>query len=65
MTPSASPLNDDHLSQINSAMDHIQRAEAQIILAKQAGIDVAQAEQSLNESKTKLLAIRRTYFPNR
>lgn len=45
-------------------MSKIDRAEAQILLAKQAGIDVTTAEQQLTDNKNKLLRIKRTYFPN-
>jgi hypothetical protein len=39
-------------------------AEKQIVLAKQAGIDVGIAEKQLTEAKTRLIALKRTYFPN-
>lgn len=59
-----SPLTDDHLSQINNGLTLINTAESQIILAKQAGIDVSAAEKQLMDAKTKLLALKHTYFPN-
>lgn len=58
-----SPLNDTHLQQINAALAAAQTAETQIILAKQAGIDVSASEQQLQEAKAKLRAIKHTYFP--
>lgn len=64
MTNPISPLTADHLSQINSGLAIIETAESQIMLAKQAGINVSAAEQQLADSKTKLLALKRTYFPN-
>lgn len=59
-----SPLNDQHLSDINQALITIDRAEAQILLATQAGIDVSLAKQQLDSNKERLLKIKRVYFPN-
>jgi hypothetical protein len=58
-----SPLNEEHLKQINAALKAVDIAESQIILAKQAKIDVAHQEKMLQESKDKLLALKNTYFP--
>lgn len=58
-----SPLNDQHLAQIQNALDVIARTENQIELAKRAGIDVMQLEQQLASSKTRLLSLKNTYFP--
>lgn len=65
MTPSApnSPLTQQHLDQINAAMQRISIAETQILLAKQAGIDVTRQEQELIDAKNKLRALKSTYFP--
>lgn len=60
----SNPLTDQHLSQIRNAMQTIEQAESQIMLAKQAGIDVTQAEANLAASKAKLLRIKNVYFPN-
>jgi hypothetical protein len=64
MTNPISPLTDDHLSQIVNGLSQIDLAEKQIVLAKQAGIDVSAAEKQLQEAKTRLMALKRTYFPN-
>lgn len=58
-----SPLNDDHLKQINAALQAITVAETQIILAKQAGVDVTAQEHQVAEAKVKLRALKNTYFP--
>lgn len=60
-----SPLTDDHHSQIVSALKQIEAAKAQVALAKQAGIDVSGADQKIQDAEQKLLAIKRTYFPNK
>jgi hypothetical protein len=62
-TPQNSPLTDDHLQQIRAALKQIDVAESQILLAKQAGVDVGHLEQQLMESKTRLRALKNTYFP--
>lgn len=64
-SPVNSPLNEDHLQQIQAALKQIEIAESQIILAKQAGVDVAHLDQQLQESKTRLRALKNTYFPGR
>jgi hypothetical protein len=58
-----SPLNQQHLDQINAALRAIEVAETQIILAKQAHIDVSQQEKQLVDAKDKLRALKNTYFP--
>jgi len=59
-----SPLNDQHLAQIQAALRSVDLAEAQIMLAKQAKIDVSAMETQLAQSKERLLALKHTYFPN-
>lgn len=63
MTNPHSPLDDNHLAQINTALDSIARAEAQIVMAKQAGINVDEAEKQLTANRDKLMTIKRVYFP--
>jgi len=63
-SPANSPLTDEHLQQIKAALRQIDIAESQIILAKQAGIDVARLEQELMDSKNRLRALKNTYFPH-
>jgi len=62
-TPANSPLNEEHLKQINAALAAIQIAESQIILAKQAGVDVTHLEAQIADQKTRLRALKNTYFP--
>jgi len=59
-----SPLNDQHLAQINAALQSVAVAESQLMLAKQAKLDVSTLETQLATAKDKLLAIKHTYFPN-
>lgn len=59
-----SPLDQTHLSQINNGLQLLDQAEAQVVLAKQAGIDVSKQEADIQLHKQKLLALKRTYFPN-
>jgi len=59
-----SPLNDTHLAQIRAALRYVDIAETQLVLAKQAKIDVSGLEKQLADAKDKLLAIKNTYFPN-
>jgi hypothetical protein len=59
-----SPLTDQHLQQINTALQALEMAKSQILLAKQAGIDVTKFEQQAIDAEQKLRAIKNTYFPN-
>lgn len=63
-TTPVNPLNDQHLAQINHGLSVIDTAEKQILMAKQAGIDVGDKEKQLADNKAKLLSLKRTYFPN-
>lgn len=58
-----SPLTDAHLSQIQNGLRLIDQAESQVLLAKQAGIDVTDAEKSIADSKAKLIRLKNVYFP--
>lgn len=58
-----SPLNDDHLKQINAGLEALKVAETQIMLARNAGLDVTKYENELNDQRTKLTALKNTYFP--
>lgn len=64
MTNPVSPLDATHLSQIVNGLQLLDQAEAQVVLAKQAGIDVSRQEKDILEHRNKLLALKRTYFPN-
>lgn len=61
--PLHTPLNDEHLNQIRNAIPHIDRAKAQIELAKRAGINIGDAADKLAKSEDSLTRIRQTYFP--
>lgn len=61
--PPVSPLTQEHLAQIRNALDVVSIAEQQLALAKRAGLDVAQQERDLAESKQKLLQLKNVYFP--
>jgi hypothetical protein len=59
------PLTDTHLVQINNALQTLQLAQNQVDLAKRAGIDVSSHQATIDDNRTKLLAIKNTYFPGR
>ncbi|MDR5730677.1 MAG: hypothetical protein RB191_24975 [Terriglobia bacterium] len=58
-----SPLDDSHLAQIRAAEPAIEKARAQILMAKQAGINVDQQETKLEDAADKLKKIKSVYFP--
>jgi hypothetical protein len=58
-----SPLTQDHLVQIQNALDVTQIAKNQIEMAKRAGLDVSRQEAQLREAEEKLLRIKNVYFP--
>lgn len=59
------PLTDEHLGQINAALDGIKAAKMQVNLAKRAGIDVAAQETAVLDTERRLNQIKSVYFPNR
>lgn len=58
-----SPLNQEHLQQLNTALEKVNLAKVQIDLAKRAGIDVSQLEQMNNDNESKLRQLKQVYFP--
>jgi len=58
-----SPLTDAHLNQMKGLEPIIEKTEAQIALAKAAGINVDAQEKHLQDLKGKLTTLRRVYFP--
>ena len=50
-------------ARIDKALSAIADAKREMAKAKSAGIDVSVQEASINESESKLLAIKRVYFP--
>ena len=63
-TPSAI-LTDAHYQQLVNALDQAARIQTEINLAKQAGLDVAQAQSTLDDSVSKIRQIKGVYFPGR
>jgi len=59
------PLTEDHLANINHALEQIKLGLQQVALATSAGIDVATQKASLLDTQGKLLAIKQVYFPGR
>lgn len=59
------PLTEQHYQQIVNGLSVIAQAEQQILLAKQAGINVDQQSAQLADNKQKLLQVKNTYFPGR
>lgn len=58
-----SPLNQEHLAQLNNALDQVKLAKIQIDLAKRAGIDVSPLEKLNNDNESKLIQLKQVYFP--
>ncbi len=61
----ASPLKEEDLVQINSALEGVKLAKQQIALAKRAGIDVKAQEEATLDAEKRLNNIKSVYFPNR
>lgn len=60
-----SPLTEQHYQDIKNGLEAINKAKAQIALAKRAGLDVTAQEAAANDTERKLLQIKQVYFPNR
>lgn len=58
-------LTDAHYQNLVNALDQAARVQTEIDLAKQAGLDVEQAQATLTDSVNKIRQIKRTYFPGR
>ena len=63
-TPSAI-LTDQHYQNLVNALDQAKRIQTEIDLATQAGLDVTQAQDTLNASVAKIRQIKSVYFPGR
>ena len=50
-------------TRINAALASIAEVKKEITKAKLAGIDVAAQEKELSEAESKLLGIKKVYFP--
>ena len=57
------PLTQQHLNDINTALQAINIAREQIAMAKRAGIDVSAHETAVGDTEKRLLAIKQVYFP--
>lgn len=58
-------LDDDHLLQINEALDRARQAKQLIEQAERGGIDMEEQKTQTNDMEVKLLKIKRAYFPGR
>ena len=59
----ANPLTKDDKSKISQALVAIEEAKKDINKAKLANVDVSAQEDRLKEIETRLLGIKRVYFP--
>jgi DNA-binding phage protein len=60
-----SPLTEEHLQQLNNALDAVKRARTQIELARRAGIDVADLQAANEANESKIRTIKQVYFAGR
>lgn len=63
-TPSAI-LTDAHYQNLKNALDQAANIQREINLAKQAGLDVSQAQATLDDTTGKIRQIKSVYFPGR
>lgn len=59
------PLTESHYQQIVNNLDILDQAQRQVEKAKQAGINVADQQAQITETRAKLLQIKNVYFPGR
>lgn len=57
------PLSEEHLAQINQALDQAQVLQEAINKAGRAGIDLSNQAQQLTNNVDQLLKIKQVYFP--
>jgi len=57
-------LTDEDRRAIETALENAKALKRELTKAKQAGIDVADAEARLREAEAKLRRIKNTYFPS-
>jgi nicotinate-nucleotide pyrophosphorylase len=60
-----SPLTEDHLQQLNNALDAVKRARTQIELARRVGIDVDALQTANDANEAKIRSIKQVYFAGR
>jgi hypothetical protein len=58
-----SPLHAGHLSDIKSALQALDAAQAQAELAQRAGIDTSAQMTQIADQRRQLLQIKQVYFP--
>ena len=61
----AEPLTETDLEDINRALSRLGDAEALMVKAQTAGIDISAFREKARESKDQLLAIKQSFFPGR
>lgn len=63
-TPSAL-LTEEHYGNLKNALDIAGNVQREINLAKQAGLDVSQAQATLDDTVGKIRQFKQVYFPGR
>lgn len=58
-------LTEEHYQNLRNALDQAANIQREITLAKQAGLDVTQAQATLDDSVNKIRQVKGTYFPGR
>jgi len=57
-------LTQDHLNQINQALQALNDADELMVRAAQAGIDVSSQQAQSQSARTQLQRIKQAFFPN-
>jgi len=65
MASQTGPLTEDHLRQINNALDVAKGLHDQIDMATRAGIDVSLLKAQLDEAEGRIRQVKSVYFPGR
>jgi hypothetical protein len=63
--PNSWPLTDDHLAQMNAALDQIETFRPHVEKAKRAGLDVDALLKQMTDTEAKLKNVKQHYFPGR
>ena len=61
--PINNPLNEEDLKGINDNLATLDDLDAQLKLARQAGVNVDESMQRSRENRVQLLKLKSTYFP--
>lgn len=59
------PLTSQDLDQLNTNLENLNVADAQIRQAEQAGIDVTVLKEQARANRNQLLKIKQSYFPGK